>query len=205
MGDAEYLQVKNVSDKADQKRNYILEKAREVFAEKGFAAVTMKDIVEACDISRGGLYLYFDSTAAVFEAILSEEQNEEDSFGEGIPKKATAADVLALFLKEQKKELLSKRPSLTRAVYEYHFQNKIPAKDNYCKKQFDIALYIVEQLVTEGVASGELVCEDPKGCACNMIYVLEGLRIAAKTRPLTEKAVDSAILYIMKGLVPEEF
>ena len=44
-----------MGEKSVQKRNYIIEKAREVFQEKGYMAVTMKDIVEACDISRGGL------------------------------------------------------------------------------------------------------------------------------------------------------
>ena len=39
-----------------------IKEAREVFAKKGFLTVTMKDIVDACQISRGGLYLYFDDT-----------------------------------------------------------------------------------------------------------------------------------------------
>ena len=43
--------------KSEQKKAYILEVAKEVFIEKGFRTVTMKDIVEACEISRGGLYL----------------------------------------------------------------------------------------------------------------------------------------------------
>ena len=51
-----------MGEKSVQKKQYILETARKVFAEKGYKNVTMKDIVEACEISRGGLYLYFDST-----------------------------------------------------------------------------------------------------------------------------------------------
>ena len=41
-----------MSEKSVQKRNYIIEKAREVFSQKGYLTVTMKDIVEACEISR---------------------------------------------------------------------------------------------------------------------------------------------------------
>ena len=96
-----------MSDKSVQKKKHILDTARKVFQEKGYKQVTMKDIVDACEISRGGLYLYFSSTAEIFEEILHQE--EEESFGEGIPEDATAADVLALFLKEQKRELLSKK------------------------------------------------------------------------------------------------
>ena len=55
-----------MGEKSVQKKRYIVEKAREVFVEKGFKKVTMKDIVEACDISRGGLYLYFENTSQIF-------------------------------------------------------------------------------------------------------------------------------------------
>ena len=52
-----------MSEKSEQKKKLILETARKVFVEKGYKLVTMKDIVEACEISRGGLYLYFQSTS----------------------------------------------------------------------------------------------------------------------------------------------
>lgn len=75
-----------MSDKSVQKKKHILDTARKVFQEKGYKQVTMKDIVDACEISRGGLYLYFSSTAEIFEEILHQE--EEESFGEGIPEDA---------------------------------------------------------------------------------------------------------------------
>ena len=59
-----------MGEKSVQKKRYIVEKARDVFMEKGFKKVTMKDIVEACDISRGGLYLYFENTSQLFMEVL---------------------------------------------------------------------------------------------------------------------------------------
>ena len=97
-----------MGEKSIQKKEYIIEKAREVFAEKGYRTVTMKDIVEACEISRGGLYLYFDSTKEVFLAVLQKESQEaDDVFTREIGEDATAADIRTLFLKEQKKEVKS--------------------------------------------------------------------------------------------------
>lgn len=193
-----------MSEKSLQKKQYIIDTAKKVFQEKGFKQVTMKDIVDACEISRGGLYLYFSSTSELFEEILRREQEEEDSFGEGIPQEATAAAVLALFMKEQKRELLKKGNSLTVAVYEYYFANKVPAKNNYSKKQFDIAVYVLERLIEEGVATGEFYCEEPHRAASNMMYVLEGLKVAAKTRGISEAVVDREIMYMMSGLIAEE-
>ncbi|MCR8642469.1 TetR/AcrR family transcriptional regulator [Paenibacillus sp. N1-5-1-14] len=52
------------------KKIEILQAAEQVFIRKGFGRVTMKDIVEQCQISRGGVYLYFSSTDEIFQAIL---------------------------------------------------------------------------------------------------------------------------------------
>ncbi len=194
-----------MSDKSVQKKQYIIEKAREVFVEKGFKEVTMKDIVEACDISRGGLYLYFQNTKELFEDVLKLEQEDtDDVFGQNISEEATPSDILALFLKEQKKELLSKKPSLNVAIYEYFFKHKVSSKDNLLKKQFDGAVYVIEKLIQAGIQSGEFYCEDPRGAARNIMYVLEGLKIASQTRGIPESAVDREILYVMQGLIADE-
>ena len=136
-----------MGEKSQKKRKYILETARKVFLEKGYKDVTMKDIVEACDISRGGLYLYFSSTKEIFlEVLKMEAADTDDVFGSNISEDATAADILALFLKEQKKELLRKNNNLTLATYEFFFAEDMPKKDNLLKNQFDSAVKIIEHI-----------------------------------------------------------
>ena len=190
-----------MSDKSVQKKQYIIEKAREVFVEKGFKEVTMKDIVEACDISRGGLYLYFQNTKELFEDVLKLEQEDtDDVFGQNISEEATPSDILALFLKEQKKELLRKKNNLTMAVYEYAFENK-EKKDQMLRKQFDAGVKVLERLIESGIASGEFYCENPRGAANNIMYVLEGMKINSQTMGITEAMVDEQLLYIMAGLL----
>ena len=191
-----------MGEKSTQKKQHILDTARKVFAEKGFKNVTMKDIVEACEISRGGLYLYFDSTEQIFMEILTMEAQETDDLFTGhISEEDTAADILMLFLKEQKRELLQKKDSLTVAVYEYFFTNGSTDKNNMLRKQFDAGVRVLEKLIEAGIASGEFYCEDPKGAAANIMYVLEGMKVNAKTFGITEKMVDEQLLYIMQGLI----
>ena len=192
-----------MGEKSVQKRQFILETARKVFMEKGFKQVTMKDIVDACEISRGGLYLYFESTKEIFlEVLRMESQETDDTFT--VSGNASSADILALFLKEQKKELLRKKNNLSIAVYEFFFDNKVSKKDNIIRNQFEEAVGVIEKLIAAGVESGEFYCEDPLGAARNIMYVLEGLKVSAHTIGITEKAVDDELLYIMKGLVVEE-
>ncbi len=172
--------------------------------EKGYKRVTMKDIVEACEISRGGLYLYFESTEQILLEVLQMEANEtDDVFTQDIIEEETAADILTLFLKEQKKELLRKKDNLTVAVYEYFFDQKTTDKNNMLKKQFDAGVRVLEKLIEEGISSGEFYCENPKGAASNIMYVLEGLKINAQTFGITEADVDRQLLYIMQGLIIE--
>ena len=193
-----------MGEKSAQKKKYILDTGRKVFVEKGFKSVTMKDIVEACEISRGGLYLYFESTDQILMEVLQMEADEtDDVFTEQIAREDTAADILTLFLKEQKKELLQNKDNLTVAVYEYFFAHKPTDKNNMLRRQFDAGVKVIEKLIETGIDSGEFYCENPKGAAANIMYVLEGLKINAQTFGITEKMVDEQLLYIMQGLITE--
>ena len=194
-----------MGEKSLQKKKYILETARKVFMEKGYKNVTMKDIVEACDISRGGLYLYFNSTAEIFREVLHMESEEaDDVFSDSIREDATATEILALFLKEQKKELLSKKDNLAIATYEYYFGEDVPKKDNILKRQFDSAVKIIEKLIETGVENGEFYCEDGRSAARNIMFLLEGLKISAHTIGVTPEMVDRELLFILNGLGVEE-
>ena len=182
-----------MGEKSAHKKQFIVETARQVFVEKGYKDVTMKDIVDACGISRGGLYLYFESTAELFREVLEAEQKEKDDIFSGeIPEDATATDILLVFLKEQKKEILLKKNSITVAAYEYFFANKPAKKD------------ILKGLIEAGVENGEFVCEDPESTAQDIMFVLEGLRVCSQTMGLSESRVDRELLYIMEGLVYED-
>mgnify|MGYP002858247127 FL=1 len=195
-----------MGEKSEQKRKYILEKARGVFAERGYKDVTMKDIVDACEISRGGLYLYFSGTDELFLSVLSSdhEEDDEEAVDAALSGDASAGDMLALFLKEQKKSILRKKDNLTVATYEFFSAHKVPDKDNPLKNQFDTAVRIVEKLIENGAENGEFYCENPLGCARNLMYVVEGLKIMSKTTSVTEEVIDRELMYVLEGLVPEE-
>lgn len=195
-----------MGEKSEQKREHILQCAKQVFAKKGFRTVTMKDIVEACEISRGGLYLYFGSTEEIFkEILLSELETEDDDIGEQLTEDSAMADLLMLFLKEQKKIILRKKQDITIASYEYFFANKPEKKaENLLWSQFETGIVVLSRILEEGAFRGEFYCEDTKAAATNIMYTLEGMKICAKTFGLTESKVDKELLYILEGLIIDE-
>ena len=55
---------------AQQRREYILRKAAEVFSRKGYRMASVSDIVEEAGVGRGTFYLYFDSKKEIFIALI---------------------------------------------------------------------------------------------------------------------------------------
>lgn len=56
-----------------ERRDEILRKARQLFAERGLADTEMEDIRLACGISRGGLYHHFSNKRAILDALVEGE------------------------------------------------------------------------------------------------------------------------------------
>ena len=196
-----------MSEKSTQKRNLILENAKNVFVERGFKNVTMKDIIEASEISRGGLYLYFSSTREIFLEVLKREAAQDDNvFSENFTEETTAADILYLFLQEQKKEILRKKDNLTVAIYEFYFGEVANGQGKELKKQFDKATKIVAKLIEAGVEEEVFYCEDCMGAALNIMFTFEGMKVASKTMGIKEATIEREINYILSQLeITKEF
>jgi AcrR family transcriptional regulator len=58
---------------SDEKTRQILEGARRVFLADGFDGASMNDIARVAAVSKGTLYVYFQSKQALFEALIREE------------------------------------------------------------------------------------------------------------------------------------
>ena len=193
-----------MGDKSVRKKQYIIEKAREVFAQRGYKDVTMKDIVDACQISRGGLYLYFNSTRELFIEVLNKEQEGDDTFGGKISENSTAAEILVLFLVEQKKDILRKRNSLIKATYEFYFQERPEKNKDLFKKDYDSAVKVLQRVIEIGVQNEELICDKPEDAAKNIMLVLEGLKIMSQTIGVSAELIDRQFIYILSTLGVED-
>ena len=195
-----------MSEKSDSKKQYIIEKATAVFAAKGFKSVTMKDIVEACEISRGGLYLYYSSTEEIFKDVCEKADNSEESANElsRMVESAKASDLLLWFIKEQKKAILSKTDPLIAARYEYAFFKKQNDDVTLAKQNFDTAVKVLKSIIIRGMESGEFACEDPSHAAAGMMFAIEGMKVCSATFGMTEKKVDSELLFMVQRFIEVE-
>jgi AcrR family transcriptional regulator len=64
----------------DSYRTELLAKSFDLFAEKGYAAITMRQIAAGLGVSTGTLYHYFPSKEALFEQLLEEMARQDVSY-----------------------------------------------------------------------------------------------------------------------------
>jgi AcrR family transcriptional regulator len=81
-----------LKDRRDQRREAIIDVARSVFCEEGFAAASMSSIAARLGGSKGTLYNYFKSKEELFAAYV---QGECGRFAEGIFEGADCPDIAA--------------------------------------------------------------------------------------------------------------
>jgi AcrR family transcriptional regulator len=187
-----------VGERSEQKKKHILETARKVFMERGYKDVTMKDIVDACGISRGGLYLYYPGTSELFLDVLRLESAETDeAFASSSAGKAGAAGILRLFFDAWKSDLKPGEQSLARATYEFAFVEGEEGGRKYLKDQFDASVALLSRIIAAGNRKGRLSVKDPEREARSTMYALEGLRISVCTMDLPEQAIDDEIDFLM--------
>lgn len=109
-----------MNKRGQETRKHIKKCACALFAEKGFKQVTMKDICEAAQLSRGGLYCHYESTRQIFQEIMDDMMGRQDNeIDLRIKQNQSAVTILESILCKYENEMLDSQSSLSVAIYEY--------------------------------------------------------------------------------------
>lgn len=175
-----------MAEKGDKTRKYIVQNAAGLFSQKGFTAVTMKDICEACDLSRGGLYRHFGSTKEIFIEVLERDKNDaEESIDQAISMGLSAKKLLEGFFQLQKNDIAFNKNRIEVAVYE--FSVAYPEQKDYLNERFHTAVKIFAKLIEYGQKRGELKSGDAAILAEHIVIFLEGLKLSSKIIDISEE------------------
>ena len=170
--------------------------AYQLFAEKGFKAVTMTDICERTGLSRGGLYRYYSGTGQIFSEILSEEYVIADR----IEKKEKARVILEDMLEAIKEEIMEKELSLSHAIYEYaNLGNEDFFTDinNRAKKRWI-------SLLKYGMETKEFHMVDVEQVSDLILYYYQGLRMWSRVISFDEQVAEHYVRTVKQLLLREE-
>ena len=173
------------------KESNILENAHAVFCRKGYLNVTMQDIIDECNISRGGIYLYFDSIDEIFQAVASSRSKTKFSaIRKSVDDNEPFTTVLSDFLELQKERLLHMENSLLRAMYEYTFSGAEGATPEFRSNQLKSLRKSVLSILMLGITQEDIKDENIATLTDHFIVVIEGLGVMALVDVLTEKIID---------------
>ncbi|WP_455542776.1 TetR/AcrR family transcriptional regulator [Intestinibacter sp.] len=190
-----------MNSKKDKTRERIIYDSYRLFAEKGFNKITMKDVCEVTNLSRGGLYSHFSSTRELFETILEEiNQKDEMNFYEEMEQALSAVQILdnALLLMED--EMNHPEDSLSLAMYEY-----AGSVDNDLMNQFNkIGEEKWTALIKYGIERGEFNNVDVVEIVNIILYAYQGIRMWSRIVPMTQEVFNSITSHIKKQLIKGE-
>jgi TetR/AcrR family transcriptional regulator, transcriptional repressor of aconitase len=142
------------SHKEERRRN-ILDAAKKIFAKKGYEAFVMQDVIDAVDLSRGGVYTYFSNKEDLFLSIL-EAMNEayEKELKELALKPSIWDSIKADF--ENYKDIKDNEDAFSAVQIEYFLINRrAPQKAAYFKDRYRFAIEQLVNMFEKGVENGE--------------------------------------------------
>ena len=194
-----------MSLKGEKTKQDIREKAYQLFVEKGFKEVTMKDICELTGLSRGGLYRHYESTSQIFLEIVNDFSNSQKSeIFTKIEQHIPATTILEEILSKYANEMLDYKNSISLAVYEFYSNPMVSKEDNSVKKQYEISKSTWVELINYGIDTKEFNPVTPESIFNIIIFAYQGVRMYSRLMKMDKDIPTQIINEIKRLLLPEE-
>lgn len=148
----------------------IIDIAEALFTERGYNAVSIRDIAERCDVTNAALYYYFPSKTALFDEVLEHHASRLDA-------RMRKAGDLGGSYRERTRAMLMEYVSITknRRPPFYLLRRKIEGLDeskrtDYFRRLFHAMILPLEELLNETIQAGDLE-ELPDGYSAAALLV----------------------------------
>ena len=187
-----------MATKGEKTRESILDISYALFAKKGFKQVTMKDVCEATNMSRGGLYSHFSGTDQLFEALLERmSKMSATDFEDAISKGTPATKILEDAFKLMEEEMKHPEESLSIAMYEY-----AETVDPRVMEQLNrTGEEKWKKLIRYGIDRGEFNDVDVTEIVNLILYSYQGIRMWSRIIPMKPGTFRSITENIKKQLI----
>ncbi len=141
------------------RRQAILKAARKLFFEKGFKHVTVESIAKKADISKGAVYLHFESKEEIYAQILLNDVERHHKLMTGLIKKSQSAVDDLLALAQSYVDFFLNDRELFRILMNYMLHTdhmNLPEElDKQIVKAVNKNMDIVMETFQNGIAAGE--------------------------------------------------
>lgn len=191
--------------KGEKTKQQIRNEAYQLFSERGYKSVTMKDICEKTGLSRGGLYRHYDSTEQIFlEIIDGFTRRQKDEFTEKIAQQVPAKEILDDILLRYSNEMMDSSNSLSLAIYEFYSNPEISKTENSVVKQYEASKSMWLELINYGIENKEFKRVDAEAVFDVIVFSYQGVRMYSKLMKPDSATPGRIISEIKKLLLPKE-
>ena len=145
----------------------ILDAALAVFAEKGYAATRMDDIAQRAGVTKGTIYLYFESKDAVFRSLVQESIGATiaDVTAAAASFEGSAADLLQMVLRGIGAFARTDDRVVLPKVMIAEAGNFPSLAEFYRREVIDRGLGLLTSIIARGIARGEFRAVNPEHAA----------------------------------------
>jgi AcrR family transcriptional regulator len=196
----------------EHRKSLILRAARKLFFEKGFRHVTVDSIARKAELSKGSIYLYYDSKEEIYTQILLNDIDKfHERFSDLLQNPASASEALMRFANIYIDFFLNDR-ELFRILMTFmlHTNNmNLPAElNNHIIKTMNRTIDIIEQIFRCGMERGEFPPATNLRLNRNALWgMLNGIvslhlftGVELKRVPLIQNTIKEGLEIYMRGL-----
>lgn len=186
----------------DERREIIVQKARELCAKFGYKKTTMDDIAFSCGIGKTTLYYYFKSKEEIFKVVINKEFNEfKDYISKVLSDIDDPHDKLKAFIlnRAMRVKELANFYSTLKDEYLEHYAFIERERQKFTEWEISV----LKEIIEDGIQKGIFKEIDPKTTAVVLAFALKGLEypwVVQQTKIELEKAVDMMLPVFFEGI-----
>lgn len=180
----------------------ILRAAEQQFVRRAYADVTMQEIAEAALVTKGALYHHFESKEALYLAMLRANLAEiRDAMRAELPTEGSSYEKLRALTRAY-----LRRPSEKRALVHLVRRDvnvfREPLRTTIIRTYQESVTALVEAIMREGIARGELEAHDPRILSWSYVALVEMLLAPYAHEKLggAEGVLDYALHLFFQGV-----
>lgn len=192
-------------EKKHTRREYILNVAFDLFAEKGYSATSIREIMKAANVSKGGIYVYFKSKAEIFLAIVERYDIKRHEIINNVDNTLSGEEIFSQYIRKRLEVFKYKEnQKWSRIVSEFwSLPKEVPELSDIVEKRFKAYQKDIKFIIRLGINKGTFREDcNVKEAVYLIMSTINGVAFlsASMGKIVTDKQIEEIINMYLKYL-----
>lgn len=183
----------------------LMDAALTLFAEKGYEATSVREIIEAVGVTRPVLYYYCSSKEDLFKRLIHWKQNGAYQELERLIKNRQGCVARIRAVVRGSFAVCVADPRTARLIFQTHFGPAIPGVTDFLNALTQKRFLLIQQIIQEGLDTGELAGSDAAALALVLCCLMDHsihvfIRTAKPEVCMTPEWADALVDVFLNGV-----